>query len=221
MGSEAVLKAALRYGCRTLLCSTSEVYGKGIKFPFREDDDVLLGTTDKTRWAYAASKMVDEYLGYAYAREFGLEVVLFRLFNTVGPRQTGEYGMVIPRFARQAIQNEPITVYGDGTQTRSFCDVRDVIRAIESLAQRPEAVGKLFNVGRSQEISMLDLAKRIRQLAGSSSEIALIPYEQAFAKGFEDMQRRIPSTDKIREILGWEPIIPLDDTLRAVIESET
>lgn len=220
LGAEAVLKAALRYNCRILLCSTSEVYGKGVSFPFREQDDVLLGPTDKSRWAYAASKMIDEYLGYAYAEEFGLSVSLVRLFNTVGPRQTGQYGMVIPRFVRQALTGEPITVYGDGSQSRCFCDVRDVVQAIALLVDREEALGQLFNVGTDNEISMLDLAVRIKEMTRSPSPITLVPYAQAYGKGFEDMQRRLPCIDKIRRMLGWSPTIPLEETLEAVIAHE-
>ena len=164
IGTGAVLQAALRYNCRVLLASTSEVYGKGSKFPFGEEDDVLLGTTSKSRWAYAASKMVDEFLALAYHREHGLEAVPFRLFNTVGPRQTGRYGMVIPRFIDQALQGEPITVYGDGSQSRCFCDVRDVVRAVMSLAQHTEVSGQLYNIGSTEEITILELAQSRERL---------------------------------------------------------
>jgi UDP-glucose 4-epimerase len=219
-GTERALKAALRNKCKILIASTSEVYGKGAKFPFHEDDDVLLGATSKNRWGYAASKMVDEFLGLAYAQEFGLQVVLLRLFNTVGARQTGRYGMVIPRFVRQALANEPITVYGDGTQQRCFCDVRDTTRAIAALAQNPEATGRVFNIGGTEEVSMLQLAKRIADMAGSKSTIQLVPYSEAYQPGFEDMQRRVPDTTRIASLTGWRPTIGLDAILRNVIAHE-
>jgi nucleoside-diphosphate-sugar epimerase len=220
MGCEAVLKLALRYGCRVLVASTSEVYGKGQRIPFSEEDDVLLGATSKSRWAYAASKMVDEFLGMAYHREYGLEVVPFRLFNTVGPRQTGRYGMVIPRFVRQAITNEPITIYGDGSQQRCFCDVRDVVRALEGLALHPEAPGKVWNIGGTEEVTILNLAERVKALTKSNSEIVFVPYADAYAPGFEDMQRRVPDTTRIRSLLGWSAERKLDDVLCDVIDFE-
>ncbi len=220
MGTEAVLKVALRYGCRVLIASTSEVYGKGIRIPFAETDDVLLGSTSKSRWAYAASKMVDEFLGLAYHQEYGLEVIPFRLFNTVGPRQTGRYGMVIPRFVTQALQNEPITVYGDGTQSRCFCDVRDVVQALAALSINEEAVGKLYNIGNTEEISMNELAERVRDLAESESSITLIPYSEAYGPGFEDMQRRVPDISRVNALIGWQPTRTLDDILLAVIEDK-
>ncbi len=220
MGTEAVLQTALRYGCRTLLASTSEVYGKGSKIPFSEEDDVLLGATDKSRWAYAASKMVDEFLGLAYQREFGLEVIPFRLFNTVGPRQTGRYGMVVPRFVRQTLMDEPITVYGDGAQTRCFCDVRDVVQALIGLAQHPEAAGSVYNVGSTEEVAILELAKRVKALVHSDSPIINIPYTEAYAPGFEDMQRRVPDITRIYDLVAWRPRRSLDEILQAVIEFE-
>jgi UDP-glucose 4-epimerase len=213
MGTEAVLQAGLRYGCRVLIASTSEVYGKGEQIPFREEHDVLLGATSKSRWAYAASKMVDEFLGLAYHQEYGLPVVLFRLFNTVGPRQTGRYGMVIPRFFGQALRGEPITVYGDGTQSRCFCDVSDSVRAIIGLAQHPEAPGRLYNIGGTEEIRIRDLAELVKVVAESSSEIVYIPYAEAYARGFEDMLRRVPDTSRIEALLDWHPQIPLDQIL--------
>ena len=177
MGTEHVLRSALRYGCRTLVASTSEVYGKGSRIPFSEDDDILLGPTSRSRWAYAASKMVDEFLALAYYREYGLQVVPFRLFNTVGLRQIGRYGMVIPRFIRQALNNDPLTVFGDGQQRRCFCDVRDAIRAIYGLAEHDDAPGRVYNIGNTEEISILALAQRIKDLTGSSSRIEFIPYD--------------------------------------------
>ncbi len=220
MGTKEVLQAALRYKCRVLLASTSEVYGKGSKVPFEEDDDVLLGATSRSRWGYAASKMVDEFLGFAYRREFGVDVVPFRLFNTVGPRQTGQYGMVVPRFVRQAIAGQPITVYGDGTQQRCFCDVRDVVEAILGLADHPDAPGQLFNIGNTEEVSIQQLAERVKALADSDSEIINVPYSEAYAPGFEDMERRVPSTEKIEALLGWAPTRSLDQILADVIAFE-
>ena len=168
MGTEAVLRAAVRYRVPVLIASTSEVYGKGARVPFQEDDDVVLGPTSRSRWAYAASKMIDEFLGLAYHREVGLPVVIARFFNTVGPRQTGRYGMVVPRFVQQALQNEPITVYGDGQQSRCFCDVADVVRAIQGLMTHPEAVGRVFNVGSTEEVTIEALAHRVKAITGSS-----------------------------------------------------
>jgi UDP-glucose 4-epimerase len=220
MGTEAVLKAALRYRRRTLLASTSEVYGKGSKIPFAEDDDVLLGATARSRWAYAASKMVDEFLGLAYHSQYGLEVVPFRLFNTVGPRQSGRYGMVIPRFVRQAIAGEPITVHGDGSQSRCFCDVQDVATAMIGLAEHPTSPGRVYNIGGVEEISILSLAERIRTAVGSKSEIRMVPYSEAYPPGFEDMQRRVPDITRIGNLLGWRPTVGLDEILARVIRYE-
>jgi UDP-glucose 4-epimerase len=213
MGTEAVLRAALRYGNRVMLASTSEVYGKGIKIPFSEDDDIVLGATSKSRWGYAASKMVDEFLGLAYANEHNLPVVCFRLFNTAGPRQTGRYGMVVPRFVRQALRREPITIFGDGSQRRCFCDVRDVVRAVIALSEHPDAPGLTFNIGSQEEISILELAELVKLVTGSDSEIRYIPYSEAYAPGFEDMQRRVPNTERIYQLIGWQPEITLDGLL--------
>ena len=174
---------------------------------------MLLGTTDKSRWAYAASKMIDEFLGLAYVREYGLEVIPFRLFNTVGPRQTGHYGMVIPRMMRQALKGETITVFGDGKQSRCFCDVADVIRALIGLAGHAKAPGILFNIGSNEEVSILALAERIKALANSRSNIVLLPYDQAYGPGFEDMQRRVPCTNRIHALLGWRTTFGLDEIL--------
>lgn len=215
-GTEVVLRTALRYGAKVMIASTSEVYGKGSKIPFAEDDDVLLGSTAKSRWAYAASKMVDEFLGLAYHREHGLEVGCFRLFNTVGPRQTGHYGMVIPRFVKAGLEGQPISIYGDGTQSRCFCDVSDVVRAIHGLAESPAAIGKVFNIGGVEEISIADLASRVNELTGGKSEIRRIPYTEAYAPGFEDMQRRAPDIARINQLLQWRPELSLDDILKRV-----
>lgn len=213
MGTEAVLRAALRYGNRVLIASTSEVYGKGSKIPFAEEDDVVLGATSKSRWGYAASKMVDEFLGLAYYHEHGLPVVCFRLFNTAGPRQTGRYGMVVPRFVGQALRNEPITIYGDGNQRRCFCDVQDAVRAIVGLAGHVEAPGRTFNIGGSEEVTIRELAERIKRIAGSDSELVYVPYTEAYAPGFEDMQRRVPNTARINALIGWQPETTLDEML--------
>ncbi len=220
MGSEVVLSAANRYGCKVLVASTSEVYGKGVKVPFCEEDDRLMGSTTHSRWAYATSKAVDEFLGLAYHQQFGLPVIISRLFNTIGPRQTGRYGMVVPRFVRQALRGEPLTVHGDGNQSRCFADVADVVGAIAGLAQHPQAVGQVFNIGSTEEITIRELAEKIIDLTGSSSEIHYVPYDEAYAPGFEDMQRRVPAIEKIQGLIGYRPRYRLDDTLRRVIEYE-
>jgi len=220
MGTEVVLDAARQHGCRVVLASSSEVYGKGAKVPFSEDDDVLLGPTSRSRWSYATSKMVDEFLALAYQREHGVSVIVARLFNTIGPRQTGRYGMVVPRLARQALAGEPLTVYGDGTQSRCFCDVRDVVAALLGLAAHGDADGAVFNVGSTQEITIDALARRIRALAASRSDIVYVPYDVAYAAGFEDMQRRVPDTARLSRLTGWLPRRSLDETLHAVIAYE-
>jgi UDP-glucose 4-epimerase len=228
MGTEAVLKAALRYRTKVLIASTSEVYGKGNKIPFSEDDDVVLGSTARSRWSYAASKMVDEFLGLAYYREKGLPVTIFRLFNTVGPRQSGRYGMVIPRFVDKALQGEPLPVYGDGNQSRCFLHVDDAVRAIIALSKSPEATGQVFNIGSVDEISIYDLACKIISLTGELEEqetnpekqITFVPYEQAYAAGFEDMLRRVPNISKIKDIAGWHPEHDLEKILRDVFKSK-
>jgi UDP-glucose 4-epimerase len=220
MGTEAVLTAANRYGCKVLLASTSEVYGKGVDVPFREDDDSLMGATSHSRWAYAASKAIDEFLGLAYNRQFDLPVVVMRFFNTVGPRQTGRYGMVVPRFVRQALKGEPLEVYGDGQQSRCFGHVADVVRAIGLLAEHPDAVGQVFNIGSTEEVTILELARRVIALTGSTSEIRFIPYDQAYAPGFEDMRRRVPSIEKIGRLVGFQPTYSLNQILESVIAYE-
>lgn len=220
MGTDVVLTTANRYGCKVLLASTSEVYGKGVSVPFREEDDRLMGPTTRNRWAYATSKAVDEFLGLAYHQQFGLPVVIMRFFNTVGPRQTGRYGMVVPRFVRQALRNEPLTVYGDGQQSRCFGDVADVSGAIMGLMNHPGAVGEVFNIGNTQEVTVTELAEMVIALTGSQSTIQYIPYEEAYAPGFEDMRRRVPSIDKIAALIGYKPQYGLDSILRRVIEYE-
>ncbi len=231
MGTDAVLRTAARYRARVLIASTSEVYGKGVRVPFDEADDVLLGPTSRNRWAYAASKMVDEFLGLAYYHEKGLPVVVMRFFNTVGPRQTGRYGMVVPRLVGQALAGQPLTVYGDGQQSRCFCDVADVVRAVMALAARSEPVGEVFNIGGSEEITILDLARLILQTllpqappVPNDPRIVFVPYADAYAPGFEDMRRRAPNTGKLRALTGWTPAISLAQTIRRVadqLSSET
>lgn len=217
-GTEVVLEAAHRFGRPVLITSSSEVYGKGTRVPFREDDDVLLGATRFSRWCYAYSKGIDEFLGLAYHSQFGLPVVLVRLFNTVGPRQVGMYGMVLPRFVEHALRNEPLEVYGDGNQTRCFCHVSDVVGALAKLMDTPAAVGGVFNLGGIEEISMNDLAKRVIQLTGSSSPIRHISYEQAYGRAFDDLPRRVPDLSRIQRAIGFSPQIPLDQIIRGVID---
>jgi UDP-glucose 4-epimerase len=204
-GTENVLELAARRGTPVFLASTSEVYGKATKVPFSEDDDLVLGATTRGRWSYACSKALDEFLAIAYFHEKGLPVVVGRLFNTVGPRQTGRYGMVLPTFVDQALASRPITVFGDGTQTRCFADVHDVVKAILALFSNPGARGGVFNVGTREEISMLALARLVKERLASPSEIVLVPYEVAYEAGFEDMPRRIPDTTKLRNLVGFEP----------------
>ncbi|HEX9365362.1 MAG TPA: GDP-mannose 4,6-dehydratase [Vicinamibacterales bacterium] len=218
-GTEVVLKVANKKKKLVLLASTSEVYGKSAKVPFSEGDDLVLGPTSKHRWAYACSKMIDEFLALAYWKERKLPVIIVRLFNTVGPRQTGQYGMVVPNFVRQALANEPITVFGDGTQSRSFTYVGDVVRAMVALINEPRAIGQVFNIGNGQEISIEGLALRIKEMTGSTSPIVTIPYDQAYESGFEDMPRRVPDIAKIRALIGYEPTVALDEILTRVIAS--
>jgi UDP-glucose 4-epimerase len=211
------LKTARRYRKKVVLASTSEVYGKGVRVPFHEDDDSLTGATTRSRWSYAASKAIDEFLALAYHRQVGLPVVIVRLFNTVGARQQGQYGMVLPRFVQWALRNEPIQVYGDGQQQRCFCNVRDVVAAVQALAEHPGAVGEVYNIGSSEEITILELAQRVRDRADSASEIRLIPYDQAYETGFEDFRRRVPSLSKIQAAIGWTPTRSLDETIDEII----
>lgn len=217
-GTQTVLQTARRYRRKVLIASTSEVYGKGIRVPFNEEDDRVLGTTIKSRWSYAASKALDEFLGLAYYREIGLPVVPFRLFNTVGPRQIGHYGMVLPRFVRWAMQGEMLQVFGDGQQSRCFCNVKDVVEAIYRLGESKEAIGEVFNIGNNEEISIYELAERVITRTNSKSSIELIPYEEAYEPGFEDMRRRVPDTQKIKRTVGWEPTTNLDQTIDQIID---
>jgi UDP-glucose 4-epimerase len=217
-GTKQVLELANIHHCRVLVTSTSEVYGKSDSIPFQEDDDVVLGATSVSRWGYAYSKAVDEFLSFAYHREKKLPVVVARLFNISGPRQTGAYGMVVPRFVKQALLEQAITVYGDGKQRRCFTDVSDAVEGIISLARHPEAIGQVLNVGSNFEISIEDLAGKIKKLTGSKSEIKYVPYEDAYEKGFEDMARRLPDISKISALTGYRPKVNLDEMLIKVIE---
>jgi len=217
-GTEVVLKHANKKKKLVIIASTSEVYGKSADVPFREGADLVLGATVKHRWAYACSKLIDEFLALAYWKERKLPVVIVRLFNTVGPRQTGQYGMVLPTFVRQALAGQPITVFGDGQQSRSFTDVGDVVDGLVKLAAEPRAVGEVFNIGNMGEVTIRDLAERVRHLAGSQSPIQYVPYDQAYEAGFEDMPRRVPDISKIRALIGYEPRLDLDDIIRRVVE---
>ena len=217
-GTEKVLELCARFKKKVLIASSSEVYGKHLHAPLVETDNLIYGPSSKFRWSYAASKLIDEFFAIAYCRMNALEVVITRLFNTVGPRQTGAYGMVIPRLVQQALKNEPLTVYGDGSQTRTFTHVKDGVRALVSLMNTQSAIGETFNIGGIQEISIKDLAQKIIDITGSSSEIELIPYEKAFAKDFEDMQRRVPGIEKIAQHTGFQPHFTLDDILEEVAD---
>ena len=219
-GTEVVLATAAKKRKKVLIASTSEVYGLSDAVPFREDGPIVLGATSKARWSYACSKAIDEFLALAYHRERRLPTLIVRLFNTVGPRQTGQYGMVIPNFVAQALSGQPITVFGDGRQTRCFCHVRDVVRAMLALLALPGAVGEVVNIGSSEEVSILELAQRVKALTGSSSEIVFVPYAEAYEAGFEDMPRRVPDTSKARGMIGFAPTATLDDILRSVIEHQ-
>jgi UDP-glucose 4-epimerase len=217
-GTEVVLKHANKKKKLVVIASTSEVYGKSTDVPFREDIDLVMGPTTKHRWAYACSKAIDEFLALAYWKEKKLPVIIVRFFNTVGPRQTGRYGMVIPNFVRQGLAGQPITVHGDGTQTRSFCYVGDVVEALQRLVAEPRAVGEVFNVGNTQEISIRALAEKVRDLTGGRSEIVTIPYDQAYEAGFEDMPRRVPDLSKIAHLVGYAPEVGLDEILARVVD---
>jgi UDP-glucose 4-epimerase len=216
-GTDNVLRACSRYRRKTLITSTSEVYGKSEQLPFREDGDSLIGSTTTRRWAYACAKALDEFLGLAHWHETRLPVVIVRLFNTVGPRQTGQYGMVIPRFVRQALADEPITVYGDGAQARCFGHVKDIITGIVGLMNHTEAPGQVFNIGNDEETTIMELARRVIAATGSKSEIKIIPFSEAYPGGFEDMHRRIPDLGKIKKLIGYEPARNLDAILADVI----
>ena len=217
-GTEVVLAVAKRFGKKVILVSTSEVYGKNVEIPFKEDDDCVLGSTSFSRWSYACSKAIDEFLGLAYHRQFGLPVLIVRLFNTVGERQTGQYGMVIPRFVKAALRGEPIEVYGDGKQTRCFCYIKDVLDGLISLAEDPFAYGEVYNIGSTEEVTIENLAVMIKDMTESASEIRYIPYEKAYGQVFDDMLRRVPSLDKICKQVGYQPKTSLKETLKVIIE---
>ncbi len=216
--TELLLNVAAKKNRKVLLTSTSEVYGKNTAVPFHEESDLVMGATSRGRWSYACSKAIDEFLAIAYWREKGLPTVVVRLFNTVGPRQTGRYGMVIPRFVTQALAGEPLTVYGDGSSSRCFTHVGDVVRALAALMETDAAVGEVFNIGNTEEITMLDLAHRIRTLTESTSEITFVPYAVAYEESFEDMPRRVPCIDKIQRTIDWSPEVPLSGILESVID---
>jgi UDP-glucose 4-epimerase len=218
-GTEVVLKHANKKKKLVVIASTSEVYGKSADVPFREGADLVLGATVKHRWAYACSKLIDEFLALAYWKEKKLPIIIVRLFNTVGPRQTGQYGMVLPTFVRQALAGQPITVFGDGTQSRSFTYVADVVDALVKLAQEPRAIGEVFNVGNTEEVSIRELADRVKRIAGSSSPVQLVPYDEAYEAGFEDMPRRVPDISKVAQLVGFQPRLGLDEIICRVVES--
>jgi UDP-glucose 4-epimerase len=217
-GTEVVLAQANKKKKKVLIASTSEVYGVSTQVPFREDGNLVLGPTSKGRWSYACSKAIDEFLALAYWNERRLPAVIVRLFNTVGPRQTGQYGMVVPTFVKQALTGRPLTIHGDGQQSRCFADVHDVVGALVALMEQPAAVGEVFNIGSDEEVTIRALAERIKALTGSHSDIIYIPYEEAYGEGFEDMPRRVPDIRKIRELIGYRPTKSLDQILQSVIE---
>ncbi len=216
-GTQKVLELCAKFKKKVLIASSSEVYGKHTHAPLVETDNIVYGPSSKSRWCYAASKLMDEFTALAYYRTKDLKATIARLFNTIGPRQTGAYGMVVPRFIAQALKNDPLTVYGDGSQTRTFTGVKDVVGAFMAMVEKEEAFGQVFNIGGTEEISILELAQKIIALTGSSSEIVLIPYEEVFEEDFEDMQRRVPSIDKVQQLIGFNPDGRLDDILNEII----
>ena len=216
-GTEVVLAQANKKKKKVLVASTSEVYGLSTEVPFREDGNLVMGATTKGRWSYACSKAIDEFLALAYWREKKLPTVVVRLFNTVGPRQTGQYGMVIPTFVKQALAGRPITVYGDGKQTRCFGYVGDVVGALVKIMDHPQAVGQVFNIGSNEEVTILELAERVKELTGSDSEVVFVPYDEAYEEGFEDMPRRVPDISKVNALVGFQPRMTLDGILQSVI----
>jgi UDP-glucose 4-epimerase len=218
-GTQVVLEAANKFGKKILLASSSEVYGKSEAVPFREDDDIVLGSTSVSRWSYACSKAVDEFLGFAFHQQYGLPVVIGRFFNTIGPRQTGRYGMVVPRFVEKALRNEPVQIYGSGRQTRCFCYVGDIVDAIIGLMACDKAEGRVFNIGSDEEISIEALADKVIEMTGSKSRKEFIPYETAYGRPIEDMMRRVPCLDRIRQTIRWTPKTTLTDALRIIIDS--
>ncbi len=219
-GTEIVLNAANKFGKRILIASSSEVYGKSESVPFHEQDDIVLGSTSFSRWSYACSKAIDEFLGLAFYQQYGLGVVIGRFFNTIGPRQTGQYGMVVPRFVQKALNNEPLQIYGTGKQTRCFSYVGDLINAVVKLISCDKAMGKVYNIGSNEEIAIEELADKIIEMTGSKSKKEFVSYEQAYGRPIEDMMRRMPSLERIKEAIGWEPETSLDEILSEIIESE-
>jgi UDP-glucose 4-epimerase len=221
LGTNVILKTANRYRKKVLVASTSEIYGRGVNDSFREDDDRLMGSISNQRWSYACSKSLDEFLSLAYCKQKELPIVICRFFNTVGPRQTGQYGMVVPRFVKQALKNDPITVYGDGMQSRCFCNVSDTVRALLKLAESESAIGEMYNIGNIEEITIIDLANKIIELTGSTSRVQMVPYNIAYGEGFDDMLRRKPDISKIKEHVDWEPEMDLEQTLKQIIAHQS
>ena len=217
-GTEIILELANKKKKQVLITSTSEVYGKADKIPFSETDNLILGPTHKGRWSYACSKAIDEFLALAYWREKNVPVIVTRLFNTVGPRQSGRYGMVLPTFVKQAVREEPLTVFGDGSQSRCFAHVSDVVGALVGLSQKEEARGRVFNIGSDNEITIRALAEKVKHLTDSRSEIQFVPYEEAYQEGFEDMQRRVPDISRIQQLIGYRPTQDIDEIIRSVID---
>lgn len=217
-GTQIILKNCAKYNKKVLITSTSEIYGKNTNVPFKEEDDIVIGSTKKKRWSYACSKAIDEFLAFAYKEEFNLQVIIVRLFNTVGPRQTGRYGMVIPRFVKQALNNQPITVFGTGEQTRCFIHVKDVVDALLKLIEKKQAYGDIFNIGSNEEIKIKDLAFRIKEITCSKSEIQFINPEKVYKSGFEDMERRVPDITKLKQTIGFMPRYSLEEIIKDVVE---
>ena len=218
-GTEVVLEAANKFGKKILIASSSEIYGKSEAVPFREDDDIVLGSTTLSRWSYACSKAIDEFLGLAFYQQYGLGVVIGRFFNTIGPRQTGQYGMVVPRFVERALKGEPVLICGTGQQRRCFCYVEDVVDAVIGLMGCEQAAGKVYNIGSSEEIAIEALAEKVIEMTGSRSEKRFISYEEAYGRPIDDMMRRVPSLERIRKTIGWEPKTSLAETLQVIIDS--
>jgi len=218
-GTEVVLETANKFGKKILLASSSEVYGKNETVPFHEDDDIVLGSTRMSRWSYACSKAIDEFLGLAFHQQYKLDVVIGRFFNTIGPRQTGQYGMVVPRFVQRALKNEPVLIYGTGRQRRCFCYVEDLIDAVTGLMNCEEAAGEVYNIGSREEITIESLADKIIEMTNSKSKKEFVPYEKAYGRPIEDMMRRVPNLERIKKMTGWEPKTSLDEALRAIIEN--
>lgn len=219
-GTEVVLETANKFGAKVLIASSSEIYGKSETVPFKEDDDIVLGSTSLSRWSYACSKAIDEFLGIAYYQQYGLKVLTARFFNTIGPRQTGRYGMVVPRFVRWALSGEPVLVYGSGKQRRCFCYVADLVEAIIQLMNAEQAAGKVYNIGSTEEIAIEGLADKIIEMTGSRSKKEFVPYERAYGRPIEDMMRRVPSLERIKKTIEWEPKTNLEESLKLIIESE-